>query len=46
MKGQVVIDFIVDHNIKFDSKACVVVNHPWKLFFMAWYVARVRVLGV
>jgi hypothetical protein len=30
--GQVVIDFIVDHNVKIDGD-CLVAVCPWKLFF-------------
>jgi hypothetical protein len=32
VKGQVVADFIIDHNVKIDDECCVAVC-PWKLFF-------------
>jgi ribonuclease HI len=33
MKGQVVADFIVDHNIELCSDICVVEKGTWKMFF-------------
>jgi ribonuclease HI len=33
VKGQVVADFIIDHMVVIDDKACLVEMLPWKLFF-------------
>jgi hypothetical protein len=32
-RGQIVVDFVVDHIIAIDSDACVVELMLWKLFF-------------
>jgi membrane-bound ClpP family serine protease len=33
MKGQVMADFIVDHNIELCSDICVIEKGTWKMFF-------------
>jgi ribonuclease HI len=33
MKGQVVVDFIVEHNVELDNSVCMVEEHVWKMFF-------------
>jgi hypothetical protein len=33
MKGQVIADFIVDHNVHMDDEVCLVEEGYWKLFF-------------
>jgi hypothetical protein len=33
MKGQVVADFIVDHNVGIDDNLCMVERDSWKMFF-------------
>jgi hypothetical protein len=33
MKGQIVADFLVDHNVEVDHESCLVDIMPWKLYF-------------
>jgi hypothetical protein len=42
-KGQVVADFITDHMIGLEKDAFIIEVIPWKLFFMARYVVKVKV---
>jgi hypothetical protein len=46
MKGQVLADFIVDHNVEMDSNVCIAEEGSWKMFFTGPYVDRDKVLVV
>jgi hypothetical protein len=45
-KGQVVIDFIIDHTVIVHDNTCLVEVRPWSLFFMARFVVRGKGLDV